>query len=169
VASNIRDDDTPQSHVRGSHWEEGAPRSRWQCESRGAPWPGTGGTGYTADPPFPDRFGAIQDVRAHCNVFFAWYNTEHHHSGLGLLTPSDVHHGLAEQRVAARATVLAAAYAAHPERFPGGLPQPPELPVEVWINPPKPPGRTQASARTQPSDLPTRAPSRSLPSIAAQS
>ena len=65
------------------------------------------------------------------------YNTEHHHSGLGLLTPADVHHGLAEQRVAARATVLAAAYAAHPERFPAGLPHPPARPGEVWINPPK--------------------------------
>jgi putative transposase len=61
-------------------------------------------------PAFPERFGSIQDARAHCHVFFPWYNTEHHHSGLGLLTPADVHHGLAEQRVAARATVLATAY-----------------------------------------------------------
>jgi putative transposase len=61
-------------------------------------------------PAFPGRFGSIQDARAHCHVFFPWYNTEHHHSGLGLLTPADVHHGLAEQRVAARATVLATAY-----------------------------------------------------------
>ena len=52
--------------------------------------------------------------------------------------PHDVHYGLAEQRVAARATVLAAAYAAHPERFSGGLPQPPARPTEVWINPPNP-------------------------------
>ena len=57
-------------------------------------------------------------------------------AALGLLTPHDVHYGLAEQRVAARATVLTAAYAAHPERFPGGLPQPPARPTEVWINPP---------------------------------
>ena len=39
-------------------------------------------------PEFPDRFGSIQDARAHCHVFFPWYNTEHHHSGLGLLTPA---------------------------------------------------------------------------------
>jgi putative transposase len=58
-------------------------------------------------PAFPGRFGSIQDARAHCHVFFPWYNTEHHHVGLGLLTPADVHHSLAEQRVAARATVLA--------------------------------------------------------------
>ena len=68
-------------------------------------------------PAFPERFGSIQDARAHCHSFFPWYNTEHHHVGLGLLTPADVHHGLAEQRIAARATVLATAYAAHPERF----------------------------------------------------
>jgi putative transposase len=87
-------------------------------------------------PAFPDRFGSIQDARAYCHDFFAWYNTEHRHSGLGLLTPRDVHDGLAEQRIAARATVLAAAYAAHAERFPGGLPQPRACPQEVWINRP---------------------------------
>jgi putative transposase len=89
-------------------------------------------------PAFPTRFGSIQDARAHCHNFFPWYNVEHHHSGLGLLTPHDVHYGLAEHRVAARAIVLAAAYAAHPERFSGGLPQPSARPTEVWINPPGP-------------------------------
>jgi putative transposase len=89
-------------------------------------------------PAFPARFGAIQDARAHCHVFFPWYNTEHHHSGLGLLTPADVHHGRAEARLAARALVLATAYTAHPERFPAGRPVPSARPVEVWINPPKP-------------------------------
>ena len=89
-------------------------------------------------PAFPGRFGSIQDARAHCHVFFPWYNTEHHHVGLGLLTPADVHHGLAEQRVAARATVLATAFAAHPERFAAGAPAPAPMPTEVWINPPKP-------------------------------
>jgi len=87
-------------------------------------------------PTFPERFGSIQDARGHCHVFFPWYNTEHRHTGLGLLTPYDVHYGFAEHRVAARATVLATAYAAHPERFPRGLPQPPARPTEVWINPP---------------------------------
>jgi putative transposase len=87
-------------------------------------------------PDFPDRFGSIQDSRSFCGAFFPWYNTEHRHSGIGLLTPHDVHHGLADQRVATRARVLAAAYAAHPERFVGGLPQPPTPPTEVWINPP---------------------------------
>jgi putative transposase len=87
-------------------------------------------------PDFPERFGCIADARAFCQVFFRWYNTDHRHSGIGLLTPYDVHHGLADQRIAGRAHVLASAYAAHPERFVGGLPQPPARPTEVWINPP---------------------------------
>lgn len=91
----------------------------------------------TYRPAFPARFGSIQDARAHCHRFFPWYNVEHHHSSLALLTPYDVHHGLAEQRVAERAAVLATAYAAHPERFPAGRPAPPPRPTEVWINPPK--------------------------------
>jgi len=88
-------------------------------------------------PDFPDRFGSIQDSRSFGHVFFPWYNTEHRHSGLGMLTPHEVHYGLAEQRVEARARVLAAAYAAHPERFVAGQPRPPALPTEVWINKPK--------------------------------
>lgn len=89
-------------------------------------------------PQFPERFGSIIDSRTHCQAFFPWYNTTHRHSGIGLLTPHDVHYGLAEQRVADRALALASAYAQHPERFVGGLPQPPARPTEVWINPPKP-------------------------------
>ena len=104
-------------------------------------------------PAFPTRFGSIRDARAHCRGFFPWYNSQHHHAGLGLLTPADVHHGLAEQRVAARATVLATAYAAHPERFPGGLPHPPACPMEVWINPPKIPAPLQTSSALPPSPL----------------
>jgi putative transposase len=89
-------------------------------------------------PAFPDRFGSLQDARVYGQSFFTWYNTEHHHSGLGLLTPHDVHFGLADSRRAERAAVLASAYAVHPERFPAGPPAPAAVPTEVWINPPKP-------------------------------
>jgi putative transposase len=89
-------------------------------------------------PNFPERFGSDQHGRAHCGPFFDWYNHEHRHGGIGLLTPHDVHYGLADQRVAARARVLAAAHAAHPERFPAGVPTPPPPPTAVWINPPTP-------------------------------
>jgi putative transposase len=90
-------------------------------------------------PNFPERFGSIQDSRGFGHVFFPWYNTEHRHTGLGLLTPHEVHYGLAEKRVESRARVLAAAYAVHPERFVAGLPRPPALPTQVWINKPTAP------------------------------
>jgi putative transposase len=101
-------------------------------------------------PEFPERFGAIEDARGHCRVFFPWYNTEHRHSGIGLLTPHDVHYGLAGQRVAARAHVLATAYAAHPERFVVGVPRPPARPTAVWINPP--PATATSSANPAPAE-----------------
>ena len=53
-----------------------------------------------------------------------------------MLTPYDVHHGLGAQRLADRARVLAAAYQAHPQRFPHGVPTPGDLPRAVWINKP---------------------------------
>src|SRR5258708_13974301 len=56
-------------------------------------------------PDFPERFGCLEDSRAHCKDFFDWYNLEHHHTGVGLFTPHDVHHGLAAQRRAARPLV----------------------------------------------------------------
>jgi putative transposase len=87
-------------------------------------------------PDFPERFGCIEDARAYCVDFFAWYNGEHYHSGIGLQTPNDVHYGRAQQRVDERASVLAAAHLAHPERFVLGTPRPPRLPTAVWINKP---------------------------------
>ena len=87
-------------------------------------------------PEFPDRFGSIEHGRSHCGDFFSWYNTEHHHVGLGLFTPHDVHYGLAVAKWERRAAVLAEAFARHPERFPQGRPVPRPVPTAVWINPP---------------------------------
>jgi putative transposase len=87
-------------------------------------------------PGFPDRFGSKEHARSFCRQFFPWYNTEHHHSGLGLLTPEVVHTQRAEQVRNLRQHTLDAAFAAHPERFVRNPPQPPALPTEVWINPP---------------------------------
>ena len=87
-------------------------------------------------PDFPERFGSIEHARQHGQDFFPWYNTEHHHVGLGLFTPHDVHYGLAAAKRERRARVLAEAFARHPERFPNGPPQPKTVPTEVWINPP---------------------------------
>jgi putative transposase len=87
-------------------------------------------------PGFPSRFASMEEARAFCQEFFPWYNTEHRHSGIGLLTPEAVHYGRAELLQAARSQVLAAAYAAHPERFVNHPPAPPPLPIAAWINPP---------------------------------
>jgi putative transposase len=87
-------------------------------------------------PDFPDRFGAYEDAETFCQRFFPWYNLEHRHGALGLMTPHDIHYGLAAAKWQQRAAVLRAAYAAHPERFPRGVPVPPPLPTAAWINPP---------------------------------
>jgi len=88
-------------------------------------------------PDFPERFGSIEDARAHCQTFFEWYNTVHRHSGIGYMTPHAVHHGEAIALHLQRAEVLNAAFIAHPQRFKGSAPKPPALPTAAWINPPK--------------------------------
>jgi len=98
-------------------------------------------------PSFPDRFGSIQHARLFCQDFFPWYNHEHHHSGIAMLTPADVHHGRAQAVLELRDSVLARAYVAHPERFVGGPPAPLEAPTEAWINRPEP---SPTPAHTEP-------------------
>jgi putative transposase len=87
-------------------------------------------------PDYPTRFGCLQDARAWAAEFFAWYNREHHHTGLALLTPADVHFHRAQAVLQKRQAVLQAAYEKTPERFVKGVPHPTPLPKAVWINPP---------------------------------
>jgi len=87
-------------------------------------------------PNFPDRFGSLEDARLFCRGFFRWYNSEHHHSGIALLTPEVVHYGLADQVLKKRAAVLNAAFERHPERFVRKAPTPQGLPSAAWINRP---------------------------------
>jgi putative transposase len=89
-------------------------------------------------PDYPERFGSPADARTWCQQLFRWYNHEHHHTGLKLLTPADVHFGRAASVLDQRHAALQAAYQAHPERFVKGAPQRQSLPDAVWINPPKP-------------------------------
>ena len=95
-------------------------------------------------PDFPARFPSIEAARVHCRRFFRWYNESHHHTGLALHVPADVHYGRASAVQQARANVLSAAYAAHPERFVRKPPTPPELPTVSWINEPE---RREATAQ----------------------
>lgn len=87
-------------------------------------------------PQFPKRFGSIEDARSFCVTFFNWYNTEHHHSGVAMLTPETVHYGRAALVIAARREVLSQAHQHNPERFVRKAPTPQPLPHAVWINPP---------------------------------
>ena len=87
-------------------------------------------------PDYPDRFDAIEHARSWSQAFFNWYNTDHRHTGLGLMTPAAVHFGQAEKLIQHRYQTLQQAYCRHPERFVKGSPQPLEPPDAVWINKP---------------------------------
>ena len=103
-------------------------------------------------PDFPDRFGSLEDARGFCVPYFDWYNNKHHHSGIAMLTPSDLHLGRAPQILEARRKVLEVAYQLHPERFVKGVPIVPAAPAAVWINPPIPQstgGSTTLNADTE--------------------
>lgn len=88
-------------------------------------------------PDYPEHFGCLADARRWAGEFFRWYNYQHHHSGLGLLTPADVHFGRTQAVLDLRQRVLQAAYQKNPERFVKGLSIPAQLPLAVWINPPQ--------------------------------
>lgn len=89
-------------------------------------------------PDFPARFDSIEHARAFCQSFFAWYNEEHRHSGIGYMTPAVMHGGHAQQCYVARQNVLDVAYLLNPARFTQRHPAPPTLPIAAGINWPKP-------------------------------
>ena len=69
--------------------------------------------------------------------FFPWYNQEHYHSGIALMTPENVHYGMAQQIYEDRVEVLKSAFLLNPKRFKGNVPKPPVLPKTAWINKPE--------------------------------
>ena len=117
-------------------------------------------------PEFPERFGSLQDGRGFCRTFFGWYNTEHHHSGIGMMTPAAVHYGQAPRIIAARQQTLDTAFALHPERFVSNPPLHQHVPLQAWINPPKAKPDLQVfpgSTITLPTDLRVGLPMNLLP------
>jgi putative transposase len=124
VAALLLDLDVARSHSR-PHVSDDNPYSEAQFKT------------LKYRPDFPERFGSIEDARAHCQQFFPWYNTVHRHSGIGFMTPEAVHYGLALAITQQRALTLDAAFAANPNRFKHINPSPPPLPTAAWINPPK--------------------------------
>src|SRR5271167_394614 len=95
-------------------------------------------------PQFPRRFGCIEDAKTFCRSFFDWYNQDHHHAGVGLMTPNQVHYGQADEVYAARQKILERAFHSNPERFVKKPPEPPLKPTAAWINPPTQRLRIQA-------------------------
>lgn len=87
-------------------------------------------------PDYPQRFDSQEHALTWARAFFPWYNQQHHHVALGLLTPAMVHLGQAHTVLAQRQATLDLAYAQHPERFVCGVPATAPVPTAVWINPP---------------------------------
>lgn len=87
-------------------------------------------------PEFPDHFSSFEHAHEFIGEFVPWYNTEHRHSGIAMLTPAMVHNGHADRILAARQEILRSAYEATPDRFVHGKPKRLSLPAAVWINPP---------------------------------
>jgi len=91
-------------------------------------------------PSFPGSFGSQDDAIAYGRVFFPWYNEVHKHSGIGLMTPKQVHYGIVPQILKTRANTMMQAFLANPARWNGRQPSLPKIlqpSDEVWINPPK--------------------------------
>ena len=97
-------------------------------------------------PGFPGRFASQVHAINYCRDFFPWYNHDHRHSGIAMLTPADVHFGCAQTILTDRRRVLDAAYDKNPERFPLGKPRPATLPEAVYINPPSTEGSNKEIA-----------------------
>ncbi len=87
-------------------------------------------------PTYPGRFTGYHGALTYCRELFPWYNKEHRHGGIAMLTPETVHYGRAGQALAARQRALDLAYQQHPERFVRGRPVVQQLPEAVWINKP---------------------------------
>jgi len=105
-------------------------------------------------PQFPERFGCIEDARSFLRCYFDWYNQHHHHVGIGLMTPNQVHYGQADAVYAARQHTLDRACRQHPERFVNSAPKPPAKPTATWINPPPPKPRLPADAVCEGAEIP---------------
>jgi len=100
-------------------------------------------------PAFPERFGSLQDARAFCSTFFDWYNHNHRHSGIALMTPADVHFGRTEEVLDGRNRTLQQAFQRNPQRFKHRIPQAKTPPSKVWINPPETAKDDSSLAETQ--------------------
>lgn len=87
-------------------------------------------------PGLPERYESQEQTETIFADLMHWYNCEHYHSGIGMLTPYQLHYGLQDAVLNHRSTVLLQAYERNPERFVRGCPVVRPVPQEVWINKP---------------------------------
>lgn len=62
-------------------------------------------------PTYPAVFPTLDAARAYCQGFFHWYNEEHLHTRIGMVTPSQQHSGAWRQILAAREAIKAKTFA----------------------------------------------------------
>lgn len=86
-------------------------------------------------PSYPKHgFHSLQEARDWVKRFVHWYNTEHLHSAIGLVTPDDRHHGRDIAVLDARRKTYAAARQRNPRRW-TQAPRPWHRPAIVTLNP----------------------------------
>ena len=88
-------------------------------------------------PSFPSKgFIDITESRQWVLKLVHWYNTDHHHSGLNFLTPSQRHNGQSDAVFQTRKLVYEAAKSKNPDRWAKNI-RNWTLPNQVWLNPEK--------------------------------
>lgn len=86
-------------------------------------------------PDYPRRFDDYHHAQTWCEDYVLWYNTQHHHSGLGGFTPQQVFTGEHQDIAKTRQDALDKAYQLNPNRFRNGPPKVTHPPKIVTINP----------------------------------
>lgn len=74
------------------------------------------------NPGYPEKpFKCIKKARTWVGNFVQWFNTEHRHSGISFVTPSQRHEGEQEKILFAREETYRQARASNPERWSGNV------------------------------------------------
>jgi len=91
---------------------------------------------------YPGVFASLVEASTYVAQHVHWYNHAHHHSGIALYTPAQVHDGSWKILHARRQVSLAYYQARHPERFRGHRAPVPAPKAWAGINHPGPEGLT---------------------------
>ena len=87
-------------------------------------------------PDYPSRpFESLEEAQGWVDGFVHWYNHEHLHSGIGMVSPAQRHDGTDVAVREARRVVTADAVKRHPLRWAGRAPRKWNAPAKVALNP----------------------------------